>query len=226
MADMIDGLEVLTFGDADAWASWLAEHHDTHRGVWLRIAKKGSAGRTLGVSEALDVALCFGWIDSQRRLADETYFIQKYTPRRPGSSWSKVNVDRVDRLTAAGRMREPGLTQVAAAKADGRWDAAYESQRTATVPPDLQVALADNDAASQAFDSLGRSDRYALILRLLKAKTPADRSAQLRRVIATLEADAGGTELSRLRDPHDSARTSAPAARRDRRPSRHPTSGS
>lgn len=190
MPDQLDGLDVLTFGDAAAWESWLADQHDNSQGVWLKIAKKASKARTVGWSDALDVALCFGWIDSRRKSIDESCYAQKFTPRRPGSSWSKINTDRVEALIKAGRMRESGLAQVAAARADGRWDAAYESQHTATTPPDLEQALANNPAASQAFDSLGKSDRYALILRLLKARTSEERSAQVGKVVALLEAGA------------------------------------
>jgi uncharacterized protein YdeI (YjbR/CyaY-like superfamily) len=185
---MLNGLEVLTFADAAEFESWLADYHDKRDGVWLRIAKKGSGARSINAAEALEVALCFGWIDSHRKSVDESHFVQKYSPRRPRSSWSKVNTDRVEALIAAGRMREPGLAQVAAAKADGRWDAAYEPQRNATVPSDLDAALATSDAARRTFDSLGKSDRYALILRLLKARTPGEQAAQLGKIIAMLEA--------------------------------------
>jgi uncharacterized protein YdeI (YjbR/CyaY-like superfamily) len=184
----LGGLDVLAFDDADGWDAWLAEHHDLRDGAWLRIAKKRSAEASVRPSEALDVALCYGWIDSQRRSFDETHFLQKYTPRRSKSSWSKVNTARVDALMAAGRMRAPGIAEVSAAKADGRWDAAYEPQRAATVPPDLAAALAQHDAAYRVFELLGKSDRYALILRLLKASSPADRAAQLRTVVGLLEA--------------------------------------
>jgi uncharacterized protein YdeI (YjbR/CyaY-like superfamily) len=186
--DVLDRLEVMTFTDASEWEAWLADHHDNRDGVWLRIPKKRSRERGVDATEALEVALCFGWIDSQRKSVDESHFVQKYTPRRPKSAWSKVNTERVEELIAAGRMREPGLVHVAAAKADGRWDAAYASQRTATIPPDLETALASNDAAARAFASLGKSERYALILRLLKARTSAERATHLRRIVARLEA--------------------------------------
>jgi uncharacterized protein YdeI (YjbR/CyaY-like superfamily) len=179
-------LEALTFADAAEWEAWLAAHHD-RGGAWLKIAKKGSGERSVTISEALDVALCYGWIDSHRKGLDERWYLQKYTPRRPTSSWSKVNTDRVAALAAAGRMREPGLAQVAAAKADGRWDAAYEPQRSAAVPPDLEAALAHNADAQRAFNALGKSDRYALILRLLKARTADARAARLAEVITVLE---------------------------------------
>lgn len=178
----------MTFLDVAGWESWLADHHDTRQGAWLRIAKKGSSAHSVTAAEALDVALCFGWIDSHRKSLDASYFVQKYTPRRPRSSWSKVNRDKAEALTAAGRMREPGLAQVAAAKADGRWDAAYESQRNATVPPDLAAVLGTNAVARRRFDALGRSERYGLILRLLKATTPSERAQRLRKVLAVLEA--------------------------------------
>jgi uncharacterized protein YdeI (YjbR/CyaY-like superfamily) len=168
--------------------SWLADHYDKRKGVWLKMAKKGSGARSVNATEALVVALCLGWIDSHRKSVDESYFVQKYTPRRPRSSWSKVNTDRVEALITAGRMREPGLAQVAAAKADGRWDAAYDSQRNATVPLDLKAAPATSTAARRTFDSLDKSNRYALILRLLKARTPDERAAQVGKIVAMLEA--------------------------------------
>lgn len=182
--------EVLAFEDAAQWESWLAEHHDRVNAVWLKIAKKGSRQRSPTIREALDGALCYGWIDSQRRSYDESYYLQRYSRRRPSSSWSKVNVERVEAMMAAGRMRPPGLAEVSAAKADGRWEAAYESQRTVTVPPDLADALAQDPRARQAFDALGKTERYLLILQLLKARTPAGRAARLQKVLMTLSAPA------------------------------------
>jgi uncharacterized protein YdeI (YjbR/CyaY-like superfamily) len=187
---MRDDEEVLAFEDAAQWEAWLAGHHDRVDGVWLKIAKKGSGRTSLTIRDALDGALCYGWIDSQRRSYDESYYLQRYSRRRSTSSWSKVNVDRVEELTAAGRMRPPGLAEVAAAKADGRWDAAYESQRTATVPPDLAAALAQDARAQAAFEALGKTERYAMILQLLKARTPELRAARLQKIIATLRAAA------------------------------------
>lgn len=181
-------MEVATFEDAAAWESWLAAHHGSHAGAWLKIAKRASGAITVTVTDALDVALCYGWIDSRRKALDESFFLQRYSRRRPGSSWSRVNIGRIEALLAAGRMRPPGLAEVSAAKADGRWDAAYESQRTATVPPDLSAALDRSDRARRAFDWLGRTERYAVILPLLKATAATTRAACLRRVIETLEA--------------------------------------
>jgi uncharacterized protein YdeI (YjbR/CyaY-like superfamily) len=120
--------EELEFASAEAFDAWLAEHHGRREGIWLRIARRGSGTTTLTSDEAVDVGLCWGWISSHRKAWDATYFLQKYTPRRPGSNWSKVNVDKVVRLEAAGRMRPPGIAEVDAAKADGRWERA--NQRT------------------------------------------------------------------------------------------------
>jgi uncharacterized protein YdeI (YjbR/CyaY-like superfamily) len=183
----VNGLEVHEFADAAGWESWLAAHHDSAPGVWIRIAKKGSPQRSVSAAEAGDVALCYGWIDSHRKGNDGQTFLQKYSPRRRGSSWSKVNVDRIERLTASGRMRPAGLEEVARAKADGRWDAAYESQRNATVPADLDAALARSEVATSRFEALGKTERYALILRVLKARSPADRDARVAKVVAELE---------------------------------------
>lgn len=181
-------MEIISCRDAAQWESWLTEHHATQPGVWLTIAKKGSGRVSVTIVEALDVALCYGWIDSQRKSRDEWYFLQKYSPRRPGSLWSKVNIDKVEALIAAGRMRPPGLAEISAAKADGRWDAAYESQRNAAVPPDLAAALAANEPAGRFFASLAKTDRYLVIHGLITARTPATRAARLRRMVAALEA--------------------------------------
>ncbi|MFL6218294.1 MAG: YdeI/OmpD-associated family protein [Actinomycetes bacterium] len=180
--------EVLACRDGAAWEAWLADHHPLQAGVWLKIAKKGSGQASVSNDEALDVALCYGWINGQRKPLDGSWYLQRYTPRRPRSTWSKVNVDKVEALTAAGRMRAPGMAEVEAAKADGRWDAAYEPARTATVPPDLAAALAQDERARRRYESLGRTDRYLVILRLQTASTPEARAARLRRMVATLAA--------------------------------------
>jgi uncharacterized protein YdeI (YjbR/CyaY-like superfamily) len=181
-------VEIISCVGAAEWESWLAAHHAVRDGVWLKIAKKGSGEPSVTPAEATEVALCYGWIDSRRKSHDRTYFLQKYSPRRHQSSWSRVNVERAEALIAAGRMRAPGFAQVEAAKADGRWNAAYESQRTATVPADLAAALARDEPARAFFESLGRTDRYAVILPLLKARSAAGRAAQLRRMVALLRA--------------------------------------
>jgi len=180
--------DLLSCASPTEWESWLTAHWQRPTGVWLQIAKKGSRVASVTANEALDVALCYGWIDGTRRRLDETYFLQWYSPRRPGSSWSKVNIARVEALVAAGRLRPSGLAEVEAARADGRWAAAYESQRNATVPPDLAAALDHDDRAKAAFESLGRSERYAVILPLLKARTPQQRAERLRVTMASLAA--------------------------------------
>lgn len=179
-------IDVLEFADPDEWDRWLAEHGDARADAWLKIPKKGAGRSGFTAAEAGDVAIAHGWIDGQRRGLDGTHFLQRYSPRRPGSPWSRVNVERVEALEAAGRMRPGGRAQVAAAKADGRWDAAYAPQRTAEVPDDLVAALAADDRARAAFEALGRSERYAVFLPLLKARTPEARAKALRRALESL----------------------------------------
>jgi len=179
------------FRDAAEFESWLAEHVDHSAGVWLKIAKKGSGIASLTEDEAVDVGLCYGWISGQRKGLDETYYLQKYVPRRPRSRWSQVNVRKVEELMAAGRMRPSGLAEVAAAKADGRWDAAYASQKEATVPPDLANALAASPHAASAWESLNKTERYAVILDIVTARNPETRTTHLRKAIAALEERGG-----------------------------------
>lgn len=184
-------VEVLSFEDAAQWEAWLASHHEQPDGVWLKIGKKGSRKTSITAAEAGDVALCYGWIDSIRKSFDDDYFLQKYSPRRPKGSWSRVNVDRIEALMAAGRMRPPGLAEVDAAKTDGRWEAAYESQKDATVPPDLAVALKANKPARDFFNQLGKTDQYLVMLPLLKARTPESRAARLQKMVGDLAAAKG-----------------------------------
>jgi uncharacterized protein YdeI (YjbR/CyaY-like superfamily) len=180
--------EVIAFRDAEAFEAWLGEHVDLTAGVWLKIAKKGSGIPSLTDDEAVDLGLCYGWISGQRKSLDATYYLQKYVPRRARSRWSQVNVAKVEALEAAGKMRPSGLREVNAAKADGRWDAAYESQRNATVPPDLAEALAASPGAAAAFDALSKTQRYDVILKLVTTRTAKTRAGQLRRAISALEA--------------------------------------
>jgi uncharacterized protein YdeI (YjbR/CyaY-like superfamily) len=179
--------ETIFFPDAAAFEAWLSDHVDHTPGVWLKIAKKSSGVASLTDDEAVDVGLCFGWISGQRKSLDDVYYLQKYVPRRPRSRWSQVNVRKVEELTAAGRMRPSGMAEVEAAKADGRWDAAYESQKDATVPPDLAAALSASPRAAEAFDALGKTDQYAVILDIVTARNPDTRSAHVRNAIAALE---------------------------------------
>ncbi|WP_242613904.1 YdeI/OmpD-associated family protein [Actinomadura roseirufa] len=174
------------FADAAEWEAWLAVHHQDEGGVWLAIAKKNAPVTLVSIAQALDVALCYGWIDSQRKGLDEHRYLQRYSRRRKASPWSRVNVEKVEALTAAGRMRPPGLAEVAAAQADGRWDQAYAAQRDVTVPSDLAAALTVRPEAAARFEALDKTGRYLLILPLLKARTPAVRAARLEKAVAGL----------------------------------------
>ncbi|MEU7281772.1 YdeI/OmpD-associated family protein [Streptomyces sp. NPDC045431] len=189
--DDIDGVEIITCADGEAFERWLAAHHTRHEGVWIKVAKKSSGVPSVTSDELVDIGLCYGWISGQRRSLDARYYLQKYVPRRPRSLWSRVNVEKVEALTAAGRMREPGLAEVRKAQADGRWEAAYASQRTATVPPDLTAALDADPGARRAFEALDRTGRYQLILPLLQAATSESRRARLDKALASLRTTGG-----------------------------------
>lgn len=174
-----DPLPVMTFDSTDAWDAWLGAHHADTPGLWLKIAKKGAAGRTISYSEALDVALCHGWIDGQKGRYDDEYWLQRFTPRKPASKWSKINTERVAALTASGRMRPAGLREVERARADGRWEQAYESQSRVTVPEDLARALAANERARAFFATLDSANRYAILYRIGTAKKPETRAKRI-----------------------------------------------
>jgi uncharacterized protein YdeI (YjbR/CyaY-like superfamily) len=178
--------QAVFFGNAAAFEAWLDENSDSD-GLWLRIAKKGSGLASVTDDEAVDVGLCFGWISGQRMALDEVYYLQRYVPRRPSSRWSQVNVRKVEALTTAGRMRPSGVAEVEAAKADGRWAAAYAPQQEATVPPDLAAALASSPVAAAAFEALGKTERYAVILHIVTARTPKTRATHVGKAIAHLE---------------------------------------
>ena len=186
--ETLDGVEIIAFRDAAAWESWLADNHELQAGVWLKMAKKSSGIRSVNDDEVVDIGLCYGWVSGRRKSFDERYYLQKYVPRRPRSLWSKRNVDKVEMLLAAGRMRAPGMAEMRAAQADGRWDAAYESQKHATVPPDVLAALEDNKEAKDFFDSLDKTYQYRLYLPVLQSRSSKARAARLERMIAMLEA--------------------------------------
>ena len=185
-AEQYQGQPMLAFPDPAAWEKWLAAEHAGASGLWLKLAKKGCPHTTVSYAEALDIALCFGWIDGQKRPLDDDYWLQRFTPRKPRGKWSKINRGKAEALIAAGRMRPTGLREVEAAKADGRWDAAYEGQSTATVPDDLRQALdADADAAA-FFATLDRGNRYAILYRIQEAKKPETRAARIAKFVAML----------------------------------------
>ena len=177
----------LTFASASEWRAWLEEHHAAPAGVWLKIAKKGRGIETVTHAEALEEALCFGWIDAVRHAHDEDYFLQRFVPRRPKSKWSQVNRDKVLALTGAGRMHPAGLAEVERAQADGRWDAAYAPQSQATVPDDLQAELDARPKAKAAFATLKSQNRYAILYRLRDAKRPETRARRLQQFVEMLE---------------------------------------
>jgi uncharacterized protein YdeI (YjbR/CyaY-like superfamily) len=172
-------IPVVAFVDASTWSAWLESHHASSRGVWLKIAKKGAAPATLTYADALDVALTWGWIDGQKGKLDEACWLQRFSPRGPRSIWSKINREKAVALTAAGRMTGPGLTEVERAKKDGRWEAAYDSQSRATVPPDLAAALEANPRAAQFFGTLEARNRYAVLFRVHTAKKAETRAKRI-----------------------------------------------
>lgn len=184
-AALPDDLPVKPFRTAAAWEKWLAAHREG-RGIWLKIAKKNSGIATVTYAEALEVALCHGWIDGQKRGCDERYFLQRFTPRRPRSVWSKINVGHAERLIANGRMQAAGLCEIEAAKADGRWDAAYDGAATMAVPDELAAALAGNRRARAFFDKLDRTNRYAVCWRVQTAKKPETRVERAGKLVAML----------------------------------------
>lgn len=181
-----DDLPIVAFISQDEWESWLRERHTESNGLWLKIAKNGTGDASVTYAEALDVALCYGWIDGQKGAFDEHWWLQRFTPRRARSRWSKVNTTHVERLIAAGRMQPAGLLEVERAKADGRWDTAYEAQSSATVPDDLQAALDENEAARGFFATLNSANRYAIIYRVQDAKRPETRARRIRTFVEML----------------------------------------
>lgn len=173
--------------DAKAFEAWLENNHDKVDGIWLGLAKKGGTKRSVSYVEAVEVALCWGWIDGQKKKLDDDYSLQRFTPRRPRSMWSKLNVDRVAALTQSGRMQPSGQAEVDKAKADGRWDRAYDPQSTMTVPADLAAAFKKNKTAAANFESLNRSNKFAILFRIQDAKKPETRVARIEKYVAMLE---------------------------------------
>jgi len=177
---------LIEFADREAWEAWLRAHHDDSDGVWLLLAKKGAPRTTVTQAEAVEVALCFGWIDGQAGRHDEHFWTQRFTRRRPRSKWSQINCRRASELIAGGKMQPPGLEQVELAKADGRWEAAYEPQSSATVPSDFAEALAANPAAAEFFATLTGVRRYSFLYRIQDAKRPETRARRIEKFVALL----------------------------------------
>jgi uncharacterized protein YdeI (YjbR/CyaY-like superfamily) len=181
-----DDLPILEFPDRTAWHTWLESMHDASPGVWIKIAKKASGIPTVTHAEALEDALCYGWIDGQRAPHDDTHFLQRFTPRRPRSKWSEINRDKAITLIENGRMKPAGLAQIEAAKADGRWEAAYAPQSSQAIPDDFQRALDENPAANEFFKTLTGVRRFAFLYRIGDAKRPETRARRIREYVAML----------------------------------------
>jgi uncharacterized protein YdeI (YjbR/CyaY-like superfamily) len=178
---------VLEFRTPRDWEKWLDKNYENPDGVWLRIAKKASESQTVSYAEALDVALCYGWIDAQKRAESESSWLQRFIPRRSRSIWSKINREKALALIAAGKMKPAGLREVTRAQQDGRWEAAYDSPKTVTVPADFQKALDANRGARGFFKTLSAANRYAILWRLQTAKRPETRARRIENFIQMLE---------------------------------------
>lgn len=212
---LVDPSRTKTFASEAAFEKWLAAHHDTEREVWIRIHKKSSGLRSVTPAQALDVALCWGWIDGLRKSLDETSFLQRYSPRGPRSTWSQINRVHVARLVAAGRMTPHGQRQVDAAKADGRWDAAYAPLRTISLdslPKDLRAAIEASPRAKRMLPTLNKPNLFTLSFRTTAAKTPAARARRIAALVAMLEL--GRTPVPNVRNPLRYKPATPPAERR------------
>jgi uncharacterized protein YdeI (YjbR/CyaY-like superfamily) len=183
-----DGLPQLEFASPADWERWLEANHASADGVWIRIAKKGTGIDSVRYPEVLELGLCFGWIDGVRRVLDEQRFLQRFTPRRRQSRWSRINRDTAERLISEARMRPAGLAEVERAQADGRWEAAYEGQKSIVVPDDLARELDARPDAKAFFEGLSSQNRYAILYRLQDAKRPETRARRLEKFMAMLEA--------------------------------------
>lgn len=180
-------LPIFHFESAQAWEAWLAENHDAAPGLWLKVAKKNSGIDSVSYREAVDIALCYGWIDSQARSFDEAFYLQRFTPRRARSPWSRINRERATALMEQGRIKPPGLREIERAREDGRWDRAYEPQSAAEVPEDLQQALDRNPRAREFFEGLTASQRYSILYRIQDAKRPETRARRIAQYVAMLD---------------------------------------
>lgn len=187
MTAVKEPLPIMLFETQQAWADWLAEHHETHRGLRLQIAKKHSEFHSVTYAEALDTALCYGWIDSKKEGFNEDFFLQSFTPRNPRSIWSQINRTKAEALIEAGKMMPRGLAAIETAKLNGNWEQAYASQKTISVPEDFVEALNNNPRAKTFFESLTSVNRYAYLFRLHASKKPETRQKNITRFIAMLE---------------------------------------
>jgi uncharacterized protein YdeI (YjbR/CyaY-like superfamily) len=180
-------LPVLPFKDKKAWSAWLARNHAESPGVWLKLAKKGSETKSVTYAEALEAALCYGWIDGQKRGFDGEFWLQKLTPRGPRSIWSKINREKAEALIASGEMKPAGLAAIERARQNGQWEMAYESQSRVSVPDDLQAELDRNPRAKAFFATLDSANRYAVLWRVQTAKKAETRTRRITQLVAMLE---------------------------------------
>ena len=180
-------LPTLPFATKNKWADWLARQHGKSAGGWLKLAKKDSGISSVTYDEAVEVALCYGWIDGQKKGFDDKYWLQKFTPRGTKSIWSKINTVKAEKLIASGEMKPSGLKAIEAAKQDGRWDAAYESQKNISIPEDFQVALDQNKTAKAFFATLKSAERYSFLFRIQTAKKPETRQKRIQQFVEMLE---------------------------------------
>jgi uncharacterized protein YdeI (YjbR/CyaY-like superfamily) len=180
-------LPVKTFASQEAWRAWLHDHCTDQAGLWLKMAKKASGIPTVTYTEALHVALCYGWIDGQKKSFDESYFLQRFTPRRARSMWSQVNREKVAELIESGLMQPAGLAEIERAKADGRWEAAYASPRNTVAPDDLLAAMAANPKAQAFFENLNKTNRYSIISQITMAKRPETRATRIAKFVVMCE---------------------------------------
>jgi uncharacterized protein YdeI (YjbR/CyaY-like superfamily) len=181
-----DTLPTVAFKTSQAFENWLAENHETSKGLWLKIFKKGSGQQTVSYAEALDVALCYGWIDGQKKAFDEEAWLQKFCPRRAKSIWSKINIGHIERLTSEGRMKPAGFEAVERAKADGRWEKAYDSSSQMTIPEDFLKELGQNSKAEANFKNLNKTNLFAIGFRLQTAKKQETREKRMKEIIDML----------------------------------------
>ena len=180
-------LPILPFASKKKWADWLAKQHDKSAGVWLKLAKKGSEIPSVTYDEAVDSALCYGWIDGQKKGFNDKYWLQKFTPRGARSIWSKINTEKAEKLIKSGEMKLAGLSAIELAKQDGRWDAAYESQKNISVPDDFQAALDKNAKAKAFFTTLNSVNRYAILFRIHNVKRAETRTKRIQQFVEMLE---------------------------------------
>ena len=181
-----ESLPIIHFESQEDWEAWLQENYETSGGIWIKLAKKDSGIESVSRQEALDIAICYGWIDGQTASVDDNFWMQRFTRRRPKSKWSKINCQKATELIAQGKMKARGLEEVESAKQDGRWDKAYDSQRTMTVPDDLQKKLDENLRASEFFANLDSKNRYAILYRIHDAKKPETRARRIEKFVAML----------------------------------------